>query len=92
MNEELKSEYVIRVKGIVVERESKNLNIKTGEIEIDVRFLEVINKSAELPFSIVDDTIGIHSTRDTIDPDIFSELKSICTVPHCQIRPIESFR
>ena len=61
--ESLKSEYVIRVKGIVVERESKNLNIKTGEIEIDVLFLEVINKSAELPFSIVDDTNALEDTR-----------------------------
>src|SRR5690554_3391077 len=41
----LRSEFVIEAKGIVVERESKNLNIPTGEIEIDVSYLEILSAS-----------------------------------------------
>ena len=51
----LKNEYVIKVKGTVLERESKNPNIPTGDIEIDVEELEVLNTCEELPFPIVDD-------------------------------------
>ena len=46
--ETLKSEYVIKVNGTIVERESKNLNIPTGEIEVDVTNLEIINTSLDL--------------------------------------------
>ena len=51
----LKNEYVIEVTGTVVERSNKNLNIKTGEIEIEVESLEILNTCEELPFPIVDD-------------------------------------
>ena len=51
----LKNEYVIKVVGKVVERESKNTKIETGEIEIEVDSLEVLNTCEELPFQIVDD-------------------------------------
>lgn len=61
--ETLKNEYVIKVTGKVVERENKNLNIKTGEIEIDVETLDLINKSAELPFAITEDTNALEDTR-----------------------------
>ena len=60
---ELKSEYVIRVQGIIVERESKNLNLASGEIEIDLTNLELINKSKDLPFTITDDTTALEDTR-----------------------------
>ena len=59
----LKNEYVIKVSGVVVERENKNKNIATGEIEVDVKTLEVINKSAELPFTITEDTNALEDTR-----------------------------
>ena len=59
----LKNEYVIKVIGTIVERESKNLNIPTGEIEVDVETLEVINKSDELPFAISDDVTALEDTR-----------------------------
>lgn len=59
----LKNEYVIKVNGIVVERENKNSNIETGDIEINVLSIEQINKSAELPFSISDDTTALEDTR-----------------------------
>jgi len=51
----LKNEYVIEVTGKVVERSSKNPNLKTGDIEIEVESLEILNTCDELPFPIVDD-------------------------------------
>ena len=51
----IKTEYVIYAKGIVVERESKNKNIPTGEIEIDVNELKIINSSEQPPIYITDD-------------------------------------
>lgn len=51
-------EYVLQAKGIVVERTNKNPNIATGDIEIKVTALEVLNKSKVPPFTIEDDTDG----------------------------------
>lgn len=59
----LKNEYVIKVEGKIVERESKNSKLETGEIEVDVNKLELINKSKELPFMITDDTTALEDTR-----------------------------
>ncbi len=61
--ETLKNEYVIKVTGKVVERESINTSIKTGEIEIEVETLEILNKSNELPFEISDTTTALEDTR-----------------------------
>ncbi len=60
---ELKNEYVIKVKGKIVERESKNEKLATGEIEVEVETLELINKSKEIPFAITDDTNALEDTR-----------------------------
>ena len=51
-------EYVIKVSGNVIERESKNKNNPTGEIEIEVSSLEVLNASKIPPFTIEDETDG----------------------------------
>ena len=51
----LKNEYVIEATGKVVERSSKNPNLKTGDIEIEVDSLEILNTCDELPFPIVDE-------------------------------------
>lgn len=51
-------EFVIQVKGKVIERSSKNKNIATGEIEILVTELSVLNESKIPPFTIEDDTDG----------------------------------
>ena len=59
----LKNEYVIKVTGKVVERENKNTKIATGEIEIDVEELELLNKSEEIPFSLEDNTNALEDTR-----------------------------
>ena len=61
--ESLKNEYVIKVTGKIVERESKNTKIETGEIEVEVSKLELINKSKEVPFAIQDETNALEDTR-----------------------------
>lgn len=55
---ELGREYVIQVKGTVIERSSKNLKIPTGEIEIKVVDLIVLNAAKLPPFLIEDETDG----------------------------------
>ena len=59
----LKNEYVISVTGKIVERESKNSTLATGEIEVDVSNLDLINTSKEIPFAISDDTNALEDTR-----------------------------
>ncbi len=59
----LKNEYVLKVTGKVSERESKNKNIATGDIEIEVDELEVLNTCDELPFTIDDNTNALEDTR-----------------------------
>ena len=56
--EKLGREFVIQVKGIVRERSSKNSKIPTGDIEIDIKELTILNKAAVPPFTIQDDTDG----------------------------------
>ncbi len=51
-------EFVVKATGVVRERESKNLQLPTGEIEIDVTALEVLNVSKTPPFTIEDTTDG----------------------------------
>lgn len=51
-------EFVIQITGTVKERSSKNMNIPTGEIEIIVSDLNVLNTSVTPPFTIEDDTDG----------------------------------
>ena len=59
----LKSEYVIKVYGTIVERVNKNKKLLSGEIEINVETLELINKSKEVPFQIENDTNSLEDTR-----------------------------
>jgi aspartyl-tRNA synthetase len=51
-------EFVIQITGKVVERESKNKNISTGEIEIEISGLTILNKSKTPPFTIENKTDG----------------------------------
>ncbi|HBS11939.1 MAG TPA: aspartate--tRNA ligase, partial [Flavobacteriaceae bacterium] len=51
-------EFVIQVKGTVIERESKNPKIPTGNIEILVSELTILNSSKTPPFTIEDETDG----------------------------------
>ena len=59
----LNREFVIQVKGIVLERESKNPNINTGDIEILVDDLTILNKAITPPFTIEDKTDGGEELR-----------------------------
>jgi aspartyl-tRNA synthetase len=51
-------EFVIQATGIVIERSSKNKNIPTGEIEINVTELKILNPAKLPPFTIEDETDG----------------------------------
>jgi aspartyl-tRNA synthetase len=51
-------EYVLQISGIVKERESKNLQMSTGEIEIVVDEITVLNEAKTPPFTIEDQTDG----------------------------------
>ena len=56
-------EFVIQVQGLVIERESKNDQIKTGAIEVLVSDLTILNNSKIPPFTIEDDTDGGEDLR-----------------------------
>lgn len=59
----LKSESVLKVNGTVMERESKNPHMETGDVEVELSSIEVLNSSLDLPFEIVDDTTALEDTR-----------------------------
>ncbi|RLD37565.1 MAG: aspartate--tRNA ligase [Bacteroidetes bacterium] len=56
-------EYVIQVEGLVAERSNKNAKMPTGDIEIIVEKIVVLNKSKLPPFTIEDDTDGGEEIR-----------------------------
>jgi aspartyl-tRNA synthetase len=56
-------EFVIQVKGTVIEREAKNKNIPTGEIELLVTELNILNAALTPPFTIEDETDGGEDIR-----------------------------
>ena len=58
----LKNEYVIKAIGEVVLRKEANKHLKTGEIEINIQSIEVLNKAAELPFDL-NNTTALEDTR-----------------------------
>ncbi len=59
---ELKSEYVIKVNGKVVLRKEANSNLKTGEVEVEVSSLEILNKCLDLPFDL-NNVTALEETR-----------------------------
>ncbi|MCP4123207.1 MAG: aspartate--tRNA ligase [Bacteroidetes bacterium] len=60
---QLGREYVVRIRGVVVERSSKNPKMPTGDIEIETTGLDILNKSEVPPFTIEDDTDGGEDLR-----------------------------
>ncbi|MBC5840694.1 aspartate--tRNA ligase [Flavobacterium sp. F-380] len=56
-------EFVVQVTGTVIEREAKNKNIATGEIEIFVKELTILNAALTPPFTIEDETDGGEDIR-----------------------------
>lgn len=61
--EDLKNEYVIKVSGKVIERESKNKNIPTGDIEVEVKNIDVLSEALNPPLIIADETDALEDTR-----------------------------
>ncbi len=61
--ETLRNEYVIRCVGTVAARENPNEKLKTGEIEILLEEMELLNTSLELPFEISEETTALEDTR-----------------------------
>ena len=59
----IRSEFVLKAVGVIEKRESVNKNIPTGEIEVEVSSLEIINSSADLPFTIDNETTALEDTR-----------------------------
>ena len=59
----LKNEYVINVSGTINKREKANNNIATGEIEVEVNDITLLNTSLELPFEVSDTTTALEDTR-----------------------------
>ena len=59
----IKNEYVLEVKGKVIERSSKNKNIPTGDIEVEVSELVILNASAQTPLIIQDKTDALEEIR-----------------------------
>ncbi len=59
----VKSEYVLKVSGTVIERESKNDSLPTGAIEVDVDYLEILSKADQTPLLIQDNTDALEDVR-----------------------------
>lgn len=59
----LKNESVIKVSGVIKERENKNKNIPTGDIEVIVSNLTLLSEANDLPFEITDETTALEDTR-----------------------------
>lgn len=61
--ESVRNEYVIKVEGEVVERESKNKNIPTGDIEVICENVEILSEADPTPMIIADDTDALEDLR-----------------------------
>ncbi|MCG1377150.1 aspartate--tRNA ligase [Staphylococcus epidermidis] len=59
--ETVRSEYVVEVQGVVKKRDAETINpkIKTGQVEVQVSNIEIINKSETPPFSINEENVNV---------------------------------
>ena len=60
---EVRNEYILEVEGTVHERKDKNPNLETGEIEVVVDKVEIINNAKTTPLIIADETDALEDTR-----------------------------
>lgn len=60
---EVKNEYILAVQGKVVERSAKNPNLPTGDIEVQAKDFQIINKAKLTPMIIADETDALEETR-----------------------------
>ncbi|AMC93186.1 aspartyl-tRNA synthetase [Erysipelothrix larvae] len=61
--DKIRSEYVLSISGIVNERKDKNPKLPTGDVEIVVDGLEIINEAQQTPMIIADETDALEDTR-----------------------------
>jgi aspartyl-tRNA synthetase len=54
----VRSEFVLAAEGVVAERESKNPNLPTGDVEVRLTGLRILNTAAPLPFPLEDEGVG----------------------------------
>ena len=86
---EIKNEYVVEVKGEVKKKDTPNPKLKTGEIEVIVSSLKVINKAELTPFIIADKTDALEDTRlqyrylDLRRPCLLNNLKIRAEIVKC---------
>lgn len=60
---DVRNEYVLQVKGTVVERKDKNPKLETGEIEVVVREVKIVNTAITTPMIVADETDALEDTR-----------------------------
>ena len=60
---DVRNEYVLQVKGTVFERKDKNPKLETGEIEVVVREVKIVNTAITTPMIIADETDALEDTR-----------------------------
>lgn len=60
---DVRNEYVLQAKGTVVERKDKNPKLATGEIEVVVREVKIVNTAITTPMIIADETDALEDTR-----------------------------
>ncbi len=59
---EVRNEYVLQVKGTVVEKKDKNPKLETGEIEVVVSEVKIVNTAITTPMIIADETDALEDT------------------------------
>jgi aspartyl-tRNA synthetase len=60
---DVRNEYILQVSGIVVERKDKNPKLATGDIEIQVEEVTIVNKAETTPIIVADETDALEDTR-----------------------------
>lgn len=63
LSSKIRNEYVLGVVGKVIERQSKNTTMATGDIEVEVTHLEIINVAETTPLIVADETDALEDTR-----------------------------
>ena len=91
--DKVRNEYVLEITGKVVERASKNENIKTGGIEIEANQMQILSTSTTTPFEIKDGVEVLDDTRlkyrylDLRRPEMLNNI----TMRHATTRAIRSY-
>lgn len=86
---EIKNEYVVQIQGEIKKKDVPNPKLKTGEIEVIVSSLKVINKAELTPFIIADKTDALEDTRltyrylDLRRPCLLENLKRRAKIVKC---------